>query len=1007
MGPKLAEYVFVPMSHVLKTSQKVPLRALELCLECLLILLQTGWRSHISPDLAGQFLILLTYLANPSPTESGIPATSEDLQVAAFKCMDALFIALASTSQSRQSLTTTTNIPALGRAVLTILDSLVDSNSFDVQISAAATLYSIVLAIDDRDALASFLPRMVSSLTKVLTPSSTHRPKSRLLETCLNTLSQLFTRVLGDHETKNLPTGNDRDANESGLNFRRTTSWLKATSSQVKIALANVFKLRHHDRTEVHSALYQLCVVIIRDCRKSLSDCIGMAIETMVTLSGNSGQGIIEEKLQNLLLSDSDLSELLRESLHDWLISLPRLMQSKDDRSRQQIVHQVSIAFRLLSHCRVDLSIINRLLAENLRDSVSNIWSETKNIAPVIESPADSMMDPMAVLSSHRRQFEELTLPYKGQDEMMKEFKLLIRELSTSEGSSVVAQDLVSFIRSGRGVPQLASFWISFNLLQENTRNTPALENFLNLDEARDNVQTELLDELYSFALSAIAESETETGLDWRFHALSLEVIALQARELKMDFRVELIDTLYPVIHLLGSSNMALRKHAITCLDILADACGYNSTSDLVVSNVDYLVNAVALKLNTFDISPQAPQVLLMLVRLCGPSLLPYLDDLVESMFSALENFHGYPKLVELIFSVLKGMTEEGIKAPQLAITAGEESLGLKGPTKTANMGEVAKIITDLTAASLRKDADIPEALKGVFPRKPWKEDTEISTSSDFDGQDESLHDQQPEAPEPEPEPPAPKTYSILLKISQLTQHYLTSSSPSLRNSLLSLLNTTIPALARHENSFLPLINTLWPVLLPRISDNEAYIVANTLDTIGVMCQYAGDFMKSRIEQTWEDIKDVYRRTYQPTKRFSRNLEIRIKKPEKQQLFKQDDDAAVISTSAGVGSHQEFYVDAPSRLIWDSLTRLLCMISAYVTIREEFFDDIMDMLEPVLDDKNVVSSLETRNADAVWLRRLKMNKRSPKESPGGLFFKPPPISGNHNWPFVPLDVHGR
>ncbi len=51
---------------------------------------------------------------------------------------------------------------------------------------------------------------------------------------------------------------------------------------------------------------------------------------------------------------------------------------------------------------------------------------------------------------------------------------------------------------------------------------------------------------------------------------------------------------------------------------------------------------------------------------------------------------------------------------------------------------------------------------------------------------------------------PAPKTYSLLLKIAELSQYYLSSSSLQLRIMILSLLKTAIPSLSLHEDSFLP-----------------------------------------------------------------------------------------------------------------------------------------------------------------------------------------------------------
>jgi hypothetical protein len=243
----------------------------------------------------------------------------------------------------------------------------------------------------------------------------------------------------------------------------------------------------------------------------------------------------------------------------------------------------------------------------------------------------------------------------------------------------------------------------------------------------------------------------------------------------------------------------------------------------------------------------------------------------------------------------------------------------------------------------------------------------------EHDDLDEDEEDEHPPPPEKEePPPPAPRTFTILLKISELTQHYLTTTSPTLRNSLLSLLRTTIPALAKHENSFLPLINTLWPVLLPRLQDPEAYVVSNALDIVALMCEHAGDFMRTRIEDAWDLIRKVYKRTKQHDSRGnskSPSLNISAIDTSMSRLS--------IGPLAGTDlSRPELYIDAPTRMIWNSLVGLLCAIAEHVTVREERFEEMLDILDPVLGRADVREALECCNADAVWLRLYKKRKQS-------------------------------
>lgn len=1007
LDEKLADYVFFPLSHVLRESQNLPVRALELSLHSLSILLRTGWRSRIAPNLGGQLLILLTFLANASSAGKKIPNTSEELQSVAFICLSELFSALAFTQQGRESLISSANIPALSHAITVVLEGITNGASNEVQLAALAALKAVCSAMEERDALASFLPGIVSSLTRVLTPSTKSRRSFRLLEGGLDVLSKLFHIVLSDAHTKDLPD-NTEDDGKSPKFEGLTLSWLKATAGQIKLALANIVKLRQHDRIEVRQALLRLCIRVLKDCRVSLSQSTSMMVETLVMLSGVDERDEVQLTLKQMLGADSNLANLLRSSLHGWVTALPRIMQSPDDSAKRKFIHLVSIAFRILSEQGIDLTIVDRVMASNLRDSVSNVICESKGFGSVIESSSTSSLTDKKTWSVENQStsFQPLLMNSKGQEDTVLKLESLLEQLAASDSSMMISRDLIEFTRSSSREPQLASFWLSLKLLELNTKHSIEIEDFLDLGTSQVGLRTELLEELYSFSLHILTNSDSETELDWRFHALSLETVAMQAMRNRVGFRAELVDALYPVIHLVGSSNPMLRNHAITCLNIVSDACGYAHAGDLIVSNVDYLVNAVALKLNTFDISPQAPQVLLMMIRLSGPSLLPYLDDLVESIFAALEYFHGYPKLVELLFSVLKGIAEEGVKTPQLAITTGDIDSHHKPPWKLASVIDVVDVIKAMKIDAAKSEEEKAEKMEGIFLQKPWNPASNEEEHQANDSLDEEIREEQP-AERPETPPRAPKIFDILLKISQLTQHYLTSLSPSLRMSLLSLLNTTFPALASHENSFLPLINTLWPVLLPRLEDPEAYVVSGALDVVAIMCLHAGDFMTSRIEGIWEDITKIHHRAARAVRKPPQSSGDSTSMTILQSTPRRTDIVLSEPAQATQAANQEYYVDAPTRLVWESLVRFLTTIVENVSVREEIFDDVLSMLEPVLEERTAIKkSLEIRNSDAVWLKLFAKSQRQMHESEvkNGPKYKLTEPVGRPEWKFARLEA---
>lgn len=958
LNEKLAEYVFFPLSAVLKQLEKLPVQAEEQTLECVLILLSTAWRECVSPELGIQLLILFSFIADQKGNR-----TSEELQTLTFRCLATLLSALSNDDEGRNALLKTTIMPHLGKTVSVILDAITDAPSDTVRLSAISALQSFCDAVPDHEALAiSFLPGIMSCMAKILTLKSAN-VSSKAISSSLHVLTNLLPRIFSDGITKGLPEKSD--STSTNTDRRLNSVWLKATAPQVKMALANIVKLQQHDREIVRQELARLSMVLLRTCKDALSESVSMLLETLVTLADDNEP--ISRQLKGLLEDDQTFSDILRSSLHYWIISLPRIMESADESKKQRRIHQIRVTFSILNELAVDMTVIDRDMAVNLRDSVVNATNDPKQTHSIVDYGSDPQStDTTRFQASKSTTFNNVLTVRKSQMDNIKEISRFIEQLSLNESSLKIAQELVDSIYGASRNIQLANFWVSLNILRNSFESTLSVDDLLDFGGSQAYSKEDLLEQLYDFSISILTDQSTTSDQDWRIHALALETVALQASRQKTGFRTELIEALYPVLHLIGSPVPQLRDHAIATVNLLARECEYKDSGELIVANVDYLVNAVSLRLNTFNISPQAPQVLLMMVKLSGPSLLPYLDDLVDSMFAALESFHGYPKLVELLFAVLKVIVEEGSKAPQLTITAEEATTPhLKKPRIPLSSAE---LVTYVKKSRARHEQEKEEEIAPFpVPQRPWKETNEPNEedkdAATSDNEDEQEVRRRETKDEEEKIPPTSRTYALLLSVSRLTQHYLTSSSAELRTSLLSLLNTTFPALAKHENSFLPLINTLWPVLLPRLDDSEAYVVAGTLDVLNAMCVHAGDFMSGRIDEAWLHIKSIHRlKTGKASKRVAGSVPIGSSGTMVSNIVHAP--GRDMATTTG----QYHYIDAPSRIIWESLVRLLSTLVRYVAVSDNIFDDILDMLSPILAiQPDVREAMEARNPDAVWL----------------------------------------
>ncbi|KAF2144244.1 uncharacterized protein K452DRAFT_357137 [Aplosporella prunicola CBS 121167] len=983
LNDKLAEYVFFPLSHVLREKQKLPVVAIELTLQCLTIILQTGWRSNIEPALSGQLLILLTVFAGGTPGNKPSPQSSEELQCVAFQCLSELFVTYEQSEKSRKSLTDASNIPPLGHAITVILEGVAEGPSNDIQLAAVQALRSCCLAVKDRDALASFLPGMVSALAKVLTPATKQRRSYEILRISLEVLSQLFRAVISDRATKDLPASAEptatQTANDSQGALRLTQSWLKATTAQIKLALANIIRIRQHERKHVRQALLDLCLIVLEECRESLKDSAAMMVETMAVLCGSDDDGAMQNIVRHVITADPRLAELLRSSIHSWVVSLPRVLQSPDDAVKRRLVVQISIGYELLADQGTDLDIVDRAMATNLRDGISTCFSDQPKIGEITQTKelSNSLELTAPLHDGPSKEFQPIMYENKNQQEIVGDLQNLVKHVSSSKSSLTAARELVDSLQSSKGTSQLANFWVSLQLIKFSAEKNSVIDAFLDFGDASMGPNEEILEEMYSFSLDVLQESSLEPQADWRLQALAVETIAFQAETLKSDFRLELVESLYPIVHLVGSPIPQLRNHAITCLNIMAAACDYKDVGSLIVENVDYLVNAVALKLNTFDISPQAPQVLLMMIKLSGPTLLPYLDDLVSSVFAALESFHGYPKLVEMLFSVLKGIAEEGTKTPQLAITEGEESIThYKPASKPTSIQDVVSILKAIQSRERRKDDEDDTDSATPFPRRAWKEKIEQEGLPTGDSNDENENQEETQenglnAITDDAPPPAPKTYALLLKISSLTQHYLSAPSPTLRTSLLGLLSTTLPALARHESSLLPLINALWPSVLPRLHDTEPYVVAGACDAVAAMCVYAGEFMRSRIEDVWAVVLRLYRSGGIGGSSSSISSGRNTTTTPIASLTASMASTSLTPTPTTTTQTPAHYTPAPTRLIRAAALNLVTTALNTLTLDDAAVAEALDLLLPVVVARaDVRAAFERWNADAVWLAVL-------------------------------------
>ncbi|KAK3902014.1 armadillo-type protein [Staphylotrichum tortipilum] len=911
LDEKLADYVFFPLSHLLQSRDRYPVRVTEVIICLLRVLVQYGWKSKTSPQLFQQLLVFLSIIVGgfPGQSKQGMP---EETLVESFRTLAAL-ISIATPSHLTppgESADENKTTQALGRNVTLMMEGVTEGVVPAIQLEAAQCLRLVFTNIKDNAVLAQFLPGTVSALTKLLAPPQANHTQKKVLISCLEVLNLVLTHVLGDIKVRvtlkklessegkaDEATTESTDSSPGAL----TPSWLKATTSQVKIALAAVLKLRAHESEEVQSALHRLCVSLLDECHSSLANCQLILVETAMMLEEEgSARSHLETNLRDLAGVYPELGDSIKSALYNWITGLPRVMLSSDEGVKQLAIRSVLRGSKLAEAMQMGSSTLEDALGDSLRDSIITLVKGSKPAKIVDDTSTDlsaSTSQPSSAMELAT--YRPVLLDSEGQKTTRKEVGTLIASIGSATQQVNLATSMLGNVRDSEGVDQISSFWLAFELLKATYSQSSDMDELFDLSSLGESrAQEEAFRELYDFSASVLSAHSDSVEADWRLEAIALEVTAFAASRIKVDFRPELIDVLYPITTFLGSPLPQLRSHAITTLNLIAASCGYASVSDLIVDNADYMVNSISLRLNTFDISPASTKVLSMVIRLTGPRLIPYLDDVVAAIFAALDNYHGYPVFVESLFSVLTEVVTQGVKSDMLLLedAAIKPPNHRKHPPQPLTISTILETLTNRLSRAAGRAGDLPPV---PHPKTPWKLPAEqgneaaslLDKLTNPPEDDPNEPDEPDDPPPPEKSTPKSPTYTLLTTILSLTQHHLTSPTPTLRKSLLDLITTVTPALAPDENAFLPLVHAVWPVVVTRLGDGEGYVVVAACRAL-----------------------------------------------------------------------------AKSAQVWEAVIGLLTAIVSFVRVGDDMFDDILDVVADVLPQQAALrQALEAVNADAVWL----------------------------------------
>lgn len=346
---------------------------------------------------------------------------------------------------------------------------------------------------------------------------------------------------------------------------------------------------------------------------------------------------------------------------------------------------------------------------------------------------------------------------------------------------------------------------------------------------------------------------------------LSLALIAQSASILSSSFRPLLLNSLYYLLSHLGSPYALVRTYAEVALTRVAYHVGYASPQNLVMDNVDYVINVVSQRLTSERLSQAAPLVLISMIRLVGEPIVPLVHDIVDEIFDALDDFHGYETICSTLLAVLDTLMK--VMATEVTSSRVEQGKTVDPTEPSSSRFHAPQPSPDKDLANFkqwfahRHDAakeDLSDLLSDNLPEptphKPWGAPKgDPSTEHEVDPPS-GLRDADIEPPKPT------RAQVVCAQILSKALFFLTHGSAFIRARVLSLFSSAIAVLGPSglEAELLPVVNKAWPYILNRLSgpDEPPFVVVEAARVLESLAEHVGDFVSSRIrDEGWPTLR--------------------------------------------------------------------------------------------------------------------------------------------------------
>ncbi|NXN89913.1 TTI1 protein, partial [Bombycilla garrulus] len=897
---ELQEYVLFPLRFALRVPGPKQERLVQSVVQCISSVLAVTCvkKQELLQEL---FSELCTCLA-PPPSSGKAAPLSEELKLAVIQALHTLMH--SAYGDVILSLYQPSTLPLLGFAVSLLLTLAEQEKAKQIKISALECLQVLVLQCDCQehrqldedeaqqcgDLFASFLPGISITLSRVIAGDIKQGHKTTV--SAIRLFYLIVGLVMADKQLARIPKSKEKLPVEhskiSELMIHRGAEWTKSTAEKLSLLLHKVVESSSvHPHWKVRLELVELVQHLLSNCSQSLVASFSHLLKALVGLVNDESsevqsrcntvlQGLAE---QRIVAQSRALADVLSENLHSLATALPRLMNSQDDMGKVSTLSLLLGYLKLLGpkmnlvlHSVSHLQRLSKALVQVLELDVTDvkIVEARRSVPP---GPLQQGVHRGRCQKKHFRFFTEEKVfqllqqvcrvlgyygnlyllvdhfmgLYSGSGLYRKQAAMILNELVT--GAAGVGVDFLQEREVPLGVDDLkgsitsildeymdqANWYLVTSIDTEEGSSEHSVQQHLGLGVRAGGTSSSVV----LLSPEPPVTTRTMNSNIWQI-CIQLEGVGCFAAVLGKEFRLLLLSALYPVLEKAGDRTLLISETALGTLADICEACGYGSVQCLINENSDYLVNGISLNLRHLACQPRASQVLDTILRHSDASLLPLIEDVIQDVLSALDQYYNSQAstFFRVLHSVMTALVQWfGMPSPE----EHQQRQTDKGQSRTQSQRqqqvtmtsqEVERFFLDYVRQKQIAEGDLP----------------------DLEEEEEEEADEVPLAkPEPscdtEGEAPMPSHAQLARDVMERCIHLLSDGSLRVRLKVLDVLELCVTMLHAHGNHLLPMAHRVWPALVTRLINDDPLAVLRAFKVLCTLAQTCGDFLRQRFSK--------------------------------------------------------------------------------------------------------------------------------------------------------------